>query len=413
MRSHYKKLGLYIREISIRNTDLLDIPLLGVSIQKVLIPSIANIIGTDMVTYKIIKKEQFAYGPVTSRNGDKISVALCEYDKGMVSQAYVVFEVIDHDELDPEYLMMWFRRPEFDRYARFKSHGSAREIFDWNELCEIELPISSIEKQREIVKEYHIIVNRIKLNEQLNQKLEETAQALYKHWFVDFEFPDENGKPYKSNGGEMVWWEVLKQEIPTGWLPGTLADLVNTQYGYTASANDEVVGPKFLRITDIASGKIDWDTVPNCIISENEITKYLLIEGDIVVARTGATVGYAKRINKNSPTTVFASFLVRLIPFEKIFNFYIGLSVVSVDYRTYILNIAGGSAQPQANAILLTTYPLLKPDKKVIEKLNIFIEPILDHIELLNNDISKLTQLKNFLLAKMSKPELLETAQPA
>ena len=83
--------------------------------------------------------------------------------------------------------------------------------------CEIELPIPSIEKQKEIVKEYNTVISRIKLNEQFNQKLEETAQALYKHWFVDFEFPNAEGKPYKSSGGEMVFNEELDSEIPLGW----------------------------------------------------------------------------------------------------------------------------------------------------------------------------------------------------
>lgn len=120
MRSNYKQLGQYIRPVNIRNTNLEVETLLGVSIQKVLMPSIANTVGTNMKTYKIIEKNQFAYGPVTSRNGDKISVALLEeHDRAIVSQAYTVFEVIDENELHPEYLMMWFRRPEFDRYARF------------------------------------------------------------------------------------------------------------------------------------------------------------------------------------------------------------------------------------------------------------------------------------------------------
>ena len=173
MKSSYKKLGNYIQIVNDRDADKTVDRLLGVSIRKVLMPSIANIIGTDMSTYKIIQRNQFAYGPVTSRNGDKISVALLEeYDKAIVSQAYTVFEVIDKTELLPEYLMMWFRRPEFDRYARFKSHGSAREIFDWAEMCDTELPIPSIEKQREIVREYNIIQNRIALNNQLISKLE-------------------------------------------------------------------------------------------------------------------------------------------------------------------------------------------------------------------------------------------------
>jgi type I restriction enzyme S subunit len=195
-------------------------------------PSIANTVGTNMKTYKIIQKNQFAYGPVTSRNGDKISIALLqEFDEAIISQAYVVFEIIDTKILNPEYLMMWFRRPEFDRYARFKSHGSARETFDWEELCDTELPIPSIEKQQEIVREYNVVINRIQLNEKLNQKLEETAQALYKHWFVDFEFPNADGKPYKSSGGEMVFNEELDKEIPLGWSIENLNNLSKITMG--------------------------------------------------------------------------------------------------------------------------------------------------------------------------------------
>lgn len=232
MGSNYKKLGAYIQIVNERNSSLSGHKLLGVSIKKCFIPSIANIIGTDMSTYKLIRKKQFAYGPVTSRNGDKISIALLEeLDEAIVSQAYTVFEIRDFNELDPEYLMMWFRRPEFDRYARFKSHGSAREIFDWAEICETELPIPTIEKQREIVQEYHTIVNRISLNERLIQKLEETAQAIYKNWFVDFEFPDENGLPYKSSGGTLVWCENLEKEIPEGWIVGKLEQLVEFRNG--------------------------------------------------------------------------------------------------------------------------------------------------------------------------------------
>jgi type I restriction enzyme S subunit len=190
MRSNYKKLKPYIRQVDIRNTEGKTENLLGVSTQKVFIDSIANTVGTDFTLYRVVKRKQFVYVPDTSRRGDKIGIAMLEmHDEGLVSQAYTVFEIIDHDQLDPEYLMMWFCRPEFDRYARFKSHGSVREIFDWEEMGDVELPIPSIDKQREIVREYNTIVERIKLNEQLIQKLEETAQALYKQWFVDFEFP--------------------------------------------------------------------------------------------------------------------------------------------------------------------------------------------------------------------------------
>ncbi|MBK8625824.1 MAG: restriction endonuclease subunit S [Saprospiraceae bacterium] len=186
MRSNYRRLGEYIQPVVGRNNDLQEIPLVGLSISKKFIPSIANTIGTDMTTYRTIYRNQFAYGPVTSRNGEKITIALFDdYDKALISQAYIPFEVSDTQKLMPEYLMMWFRRPEFDRYARFKSHGSAREIFAWEDMCDTQLPIPSIEKQREIVNEYNTIQDRIRLNEQLIQKLEETAQAIYREWFEE------------------------------------------------------------------------------------------------------------------------------------------------------------------------------------------------------------------------------------
>ncbi len=145
MKSNYKRLGNYIRQVDVRNRDLVVNKLLGLSIAKQFITSIANTTGTDMSTYKIVQPRQFGYVPVTSRNGDKITIALYEGESPcIISQAYVVFEVIDETELLPEYLMMWFRRPEFDRYARFKSHGSAREVFEWSEMCEVLLPVSSI-----------------------------------------------------------------------------------------------------------------------------------------------------------------------------------------------------------------------------------------------------------------------------
>ena len=151
VRDDYKVLGDYIQVVDNRNKDLTITNLLGVSIEKRFIPSIANIVGTDLSNYKIVKTGQFAYGPVTSRNGEKISIAFLSGEDCIISSSYTVFEVVKKDELDSEYLMLWFSRPEFDRYARYKSHGSVREIFDWNELCSVELPVPDIEEQRNIV----------------------------------------------------------------------------------------------------------------------------------------------------------------------------------------------------------------------------------------------------------------------
>ena len=172
MKDGYKHLGEYIRQVDIRNTDGKEENLLGVSVQKQFIPSIANTVGTDFTKYKVVKKGQFTYIPDTSRRGDKIGIALLkDYEEWLVSNVYTVFEVVDAEKLLPEYLMLWFSRPEFDRYARFKSHGSVREVFDWNEMCMVELPVLAIEEQRKIVKAYKAITDRIALKKQINDNL--------------------------------------------------------------------------------------------------------------------------------------------------------------------------------------------------------------------------------------------------
>ena len=185
MKEGYRQLGEFIRQVDERNKGLKITYLLGVSINKQFIPSIANTVGTDFSNYKVVHTGQFAYGPVTSRNGEKISIALLKDQDCIISSSYTVFEVIQEDVLDPDYLMLWFSRPEFDRYARYMSHGSVREIFDWDEMCKVELPVPTIERQRSIVKAYQTINDRIELKRKINDNLEAAAQAIYKKMFVD------------------------------------------------------------------------------------------------------------------------------------------------------------------------------------------------------------------------------------
>ena len=186
MKEGYRLLGDFIQPVDERNRDLKVDYLLGVSISKQFIPSIANIVGTDLSSYKIVRTGQFAYGPVTSRNGEKISIALLQDKDCIISSSYTVFEVTDNERLDPEYLMLWFSRPEFDRYTRYMSHGSVREIFDWDELCKVELPVPSIEKQRGIVKAYNTITDRIELKRKINDNLAAQGQLNIFAGIVEF-----------------------------------------------------------------------------------------------------------------------------------------------------------------------------------------------------------------------------------
>lgn len=382
MPSNYKKLGDYIQPVNNRNKDLVAIPLLGVSIKKVLMPSIANIIGTDMSTYKLIEKNQFAYGPVTSRNGDKISIALLEeYESAMVSQAYTVFEVIDQKKLLPEYLMMWFRRPEFDRYARFKSHGSAREIFDWAEMCDTELPIPSIEKQKEIVREYNVIQNRIALNNQLISKLEETAQAIYKQWFVDFEFPDENEKPYKSNGGEMEFCEELEKEIPEGWNLGTLEDLYKFQYGLgNTNPNNNGQYPIY-GAGGIIGGydKFNSEDAP-------------------VIGHMGAYCGAVIFAFGKHYVTYNGVICKAKYENHKWFSY---LALLSKDLMSH----TRGSSQPFVSYDMLYEIEIILPKDKFANKFDDLANKLFKGISLNLLENQKLEELKDLLLSKMTKIE--------
>ncbi|MDX9917797.1 MAG: restriction endonuclease subunit S [Gudongella sp.] len=387
MKSNYKKLGKYIHEVSEKNNEENIEKLLGVSISKKFIPSIANTIGTDMSKYKIVRTNQFAYGPVTSRNGDKISVALLQESDCIVSTSYTVFEIHKPDELLPEYLMMWFRRPEFDRYARFMSHGSVREIFGWEEMCDVELPVPDLDKQQQIVDEYNTIVNRIKLNEQLSKKLEETAQAIYKQWFVDFEFPitaeyaksigkpELEGKPYKSSGGEMVYNEELQRDVPCYWDNKYLNKVLDLKNGKTR--------PKRVGLYPVYGG----NGILGYADSFNE-------ENVIIIGRVGAYCG-----------SLYSSV-------EKCWisdNAISAKSTETLNYYFFVLKnlklneMSEGTGQPLLTQSLLSEISLLEPDDKSKLLYEQIASSFMKYNLLQDKEMTLLTNLRSLLLSKMTK----------
>lgn len=378
MKSNYKPLGKYIQLVDERNIGLEELPLMGLSVSKNFFPTIANLVGTDMKTYKIVYRNQFTYIADTSRRGDKIAIALNEkFDKMLVSQAYTPFEVKNTNELLPEYLMMWFRRPEFDRYARFKSHGSAREIFDWEEMCNTLLPIPTITKQKEIVKEYNVIQNRIALNQQLIHKLEESAQAIYREWFVDFEFPDKNGKPYKSNGGEMIESEL--GEIPTNWETGTLFDLIELQRGFDLPTQNRKEG----------TYPIFASTGTNQKHSEFKVKA-----PGIVTGRSGSLgeVFYVDEDFWPLNTTLWVKHFKKSTP---IYSYYVLKGINIIDYN-------GGSAVPTLNRNDIHRHQLIIPNKNIIEKFEKIQQVFFKRVKEIGIQNQKLSELKELLLSKLA-----------
>jgi len=373
----YKRLGDYIREVNVRNRDLKVTSLLGVSISKEFMPSIANTIGTDMSTYKIVERGQFAYGPVTSRNGDKVSIALLDgYDDAIISQAYTVFEVIDQELLMPEYLMMWFRRLEFDRYARFHSHGSAREIFDWAELCDVILPIPSITRQREIVAEYETLTNRIRLNNQMIQHLEATAQALYRKTFVD---------------------NIDKENLPEGWRMGVLTDIATYLNG-TACQKYETNGQDYLpvlKIRELSQGRCDENSDHVDVSIPQD---YIINTGDVIFSWSATLFidiwcGGKCALNQHL-------FKVTSSEFPKWFYFLWTQNHIAEWKR---LISAKATSMGHIKREDLETAQVIIPSDKCLMELNEKMHPILEMYILKKQENLKLTELQSLLLAKMGR----------
>ena len=180
MKSNYDILGNHIRLIDTRNRESITDRVLGINIDKFFMPSVANVIGTDLSKYKLITKGKFACNPMHVGRDERLPVALYdEEEPAIVSPAYFMFEVVDNSILNEDYLMMWFRRPEFDRICWLHTDGSVRGGITWDDICRLELPIPPIEKQLEIVNSYKAITERIALKKKINDNLEDTANAIF------------------------------------------------------------------------------------------------------------------------------------------------------------------------------------------------------------------------------------------
>ncbi|UTJ07109.1 restriction endonuclease subunit S [Arcobacter roscoffensis] len=411
MKSNYKKLGEYIRSINNRNKELISEDLQGLSMSKEFRKSTSNIIGTDLKNYKLVYKHQFACDFMSIIRVHKFPVVLhVEIEPIIVSPAYTVFEVIDEEVLNPQYLMMWLRRTEYDRYADFRCDSAIRGGFKWEELCESEIPIPSIEKQREIVKEYHSITDRIKLNEQLNQKLEDTVQSIYTEWFVNFEFPDENGKPYKSSGGEMVFCDELDREIPKGWELLPLSDYCDINFSKRIFLSEYTTeGVPFYRSKEIILKKQGKSISNELYISRERYSEIIsrfgaISKGDILLSAVG-TIGVSYMVQeeefyfKDGNLFWFRNFK------DDSINSYLYEWMQNEEFKKAIDEITFGSTQKVITTTALYEVKVLLPSKKIREKFSNLSSTIRNNINMNNHLTFCLEELQETLLSKMATIE--------
>lgn len=383
MNTEYKKLGSYIRAIDVRNKDLKINNLLGVSISKQFIKSIANTVGTNFSSYKVVKQGQFAYGPVTSRNGDKISVALLTEKECIISSSYSVFEVIDKNKLLPEYLMLWFSRPEFDRYARFKSHGSVREIFDWDEMCNVELPVPKVKKQREIVKAYQTITDRIALKQKINDNLLAQAQIYF---------------------GNVFMGKDTEDSLPDNWVFATIGDYCVDNVS-NLSKND-----KYDKIFYLDTGSITKNYIvelQELNLNKDEIpsrAKRKVFHGDIVYSTVRPNLHHYGLL-QNPPDNLIVStgFAVLHSNSRKISNELIFMWLTKNSVLEYLQAIAENSVStyPSLNVSDLLNVKIVVPDDDTLRKLNLFLSTIFSIIDENNRQIKMLLNCRALILPKL------------
>ena len=390
MEKGYKILGNYIRLVDERNRNLAITKLLGVSINKKFIPSIANIVGTDLSNYKIVRTGQFAYGPVTSRNGEKISIAYLDEEDCIISSSYTVFEVENKEELDPEYLMLWFSRPEFDRYARYKSHGSVREIFDWNELCMVELPVPDIEKQRKIVKAYKTITDRIDLKQKINDNLVACIDTIFNEQFGNFKALAESSTANTDFSS-----------LPDGWTIENAVHSFDISIGktpprsepewFTSNQTDNV----WISIADMKTNSPfifkSAEYLTNEAVKKHNVK---IVPANSVLLSFKMTVGRVAIVT-NEVTTNEA---IAHFPCTKENLFFVYCYLKNFNYG-YLGSTS--SITTAINSKIIKEMPFLMPSKKELDLFNHKVSGLFEQLKYISKELDILEELSKMLLPQL------------
>lgn len=383
MKSNYDALGNYIRLVDTRNTDFVTEQVLGINIDKYFMPSVANVIGTDLSKYKLITKGKFACNPMHVGRDERLPVALYTEDEpAIVSPAYFMFEIIDNSILNEDYLMMWFRRPEFDRLCWLRTDGSVRGGITWDDICRMKVPVPPLNEQIEIVQSYQAITDRIALKKQINDNLEATARTIYKSYFVDFE-------PFDLVQPES-WQEVtiddIAKEVVCGKTPPT-ADAENYGGSVPFITIPDMHGSVYTTSTERFLSDKGVATQANKTLPENSICVSCI-----------ASVGLVCLTAEPSQTNQQINSIVCK---KKISPFYVYIKMTTL--TEYLKQLgAGGSTTLNVNKTLFGQIPILLPDETVMNEFHRKVEPLFSTIRENQYEIQHLESLKSLLLTQIS-----------
>lgn len=389
MKSNYDALGNYIRLVDTRNTDLVTEQVLGINIDKYFMPSVANVIGTDLSKYKLITKDKFACNPMHVGRDERLPVALYTEDEpAIVSPAYFMFEIIDNSILNEDYLMMWFRRPEFDRLCWLRTDGSVRGGITWDDICRMKVPVPPLDEQIEIVQSYQAITDRIALKKQINDNLDEQMKALFKSWFIDFE-------PFKDS----LTLTESGNYIPANWIETTLGEYVTYAQGTQVPVEEQYSElnqnrVRFLRIVDYTGNTNDEPRYID-IKAKNSIC----CPEDILIIRYGASAGQICR----GISGVFANNLFRITPIKIISNSYLYYLLAQPSIQSFITSVGEtSSAMPALTHGLISSIPVMLPQSpKYLNDFQKIADEVFKQQLLINKEIVVLKSFNQNILANL------------
>lgn len=385
MKSSYKPISELVERVDIRNSDGNDDLLMGLSIDKCFIRSVANTVGTDLTKYKVICKNQFAVSLMQVSRDSKIPVACFrECDRAIMSPAYSIFQVSDESVVLPDYLDMWFKRPEFDREAAFIAVGGVRGSMPWEEFARIEVCVPALERQREIVDAYKVVNERIRIKQQLNDNLANTEQA--------------------------VLVEAIRKNQTAPTVLGDLVDFIDGDRGKNYPTFDEFAPTGyclFLNASNVTSTGFNFDT---CMFVTEEKDKSMnkghLSLYDIVLTSRG-TLGnvalYDRHIRYENMRINSGMLIIR--PKTNQFSPYFIYALLKSSYmKAAIERFRSGSAQPQLPIKDLQKISFEIPQSDaVLTDLDRQFLSIEESISINNKEIDNLKELSAVLLAELSR----------
>ena len=395
MKSNYEPLGKHIRLVDYRNSEEVTSTVLGISIDKEFMPSVANVIGTDLSRYKLISKGLFACNPMHVGRDERLPIALYEKDNAaIVSPAYFMFEIIDRDVLNEEYLMMWFRRPEFDRECWFMTDGSVRGGITWDDLCRIKLPVASYARQCEIVESYRAITDRIALKRAENDNLEATIQAAFDKAFHD--------------AGVSLPETIIKQnKVPQGWTDATVGDFASVQTGPFGSQlhNEDYVesGTPIITVEHMDGKYIAHRNLP--LVSQNDVDrlrKYDLHTGDIVFSRVGS-VDRAVMVSQHEDGWLFSGRCLRVRPYDPNTGSYFLWWFNQPVIRQLVTASAVGATMPSINTSILNSIRIVFPQKDIVTQFCKMADGLIEIIATNLEEIRKLNDAREYIQLSLSR----------